>query len=83
MDLARAVTRDVQRATVVVLLCGSEVGPREIRAAGAVLPLGVKSLAIQARIGAESTVRRLGQVTTLTLGSLEDLPRGFRKLERV
>ena len=83
VDLARAVTRDVQRATVVVLLCGSEVGPREIRAAGAVLPLGVKSLAIQARIGAESTVRRLGQVTTLTLGSLEDLPRGFRKLERV
>lgn len=83
VDLARTVTRDVQRATVVVLLCGSQVGPREIRAAGAVLPVGVRSVAIQARIGAEPAVHRLGQVTTLTLGALQDLPRAFRKLERV
>src|SRR5690625_2366793 len=83
VDLARMVTRDVQRATVVVLLCGSQVSPREIRAAGAVLPLGVRSLAIQTRIGAEPAVHKLGQVNALTLGDLADLPRGFRKLERV
>lgn len=83
VDLARAVTRDVQRATVVVLLCGSGVSPRDIRAAGAVLPVGVSTLAIQTKVGSEPEVHRLGSVTALTLGALEDLPRGFRKLERV
>lgn len=83
VDLARSVTRDVQRATVVVLLCGSAVSPRDIRAAGAVLPVGVSALAIQTRLGSVPQVHRLGSVTTLELGALEDLPRGFRKLERV
>ena len=100
VEMARTVTRDVQRATVAVLLCGSGVSAHDIRAAGAVLPLGVRALAIQTRTGAAAAVHRtgeaaavhrtgeaaavhrLGSVTVLSLGTLEDLPRGFRKLER-
>lgn len=83
VDLARSVTRDVLRATVVVLVCGSSVSARDIRAAGAVLPLGVRALAIQTETGAERAVSRLGSVTVLKLGALEDLPRGFRRMERI
>lgn len=83
VDLARSVTRDVLRATVVVLVCGSSVSARDIRAAGAVLPLGVRALAIQTETGAERGVSRLGSVTVLKLGALEDLPRGFRRMERI
>src|SRR5699024_11251876 len=47
VELARAVTRDAVRATVAIIACGSTVTPRQIRAAGAVLPAGVRALAIQ------------------------------------
>ncbi|WP_246464907.1 DUF58 domain-containing protein [Ruania alkalisoli] len=81
-DLARLVTREVAGATVAVLVCGSAVGPDQIRAAGAVLPVGVRALAVQCRTGAEVSAHRLGAVTALELGRLEDLPRGFRRLQR-
>ncbi|MFV0253777.1 MAG: DUF58 domain-containing protein [Beutenbergiaceae bacterium] len=84
VDLARNVTRDVPRATAVVLGFGSSVRPHQIRAAGSVLPAGVRVLAIQASAAedAELGVRQLGNVSVLTLPSLEQLPRGFRRLDR-
>ena len=84
VELARTITRDVQRATVAVLAFGSAVSAHQIRAAGAVLPAGVRALAIQASTveGVELGARQLGNVTVLTLPSLEELPRGFRKVER-
>jgi len=80
VDLARVVTRDALRATIAIIVCGSAVSPHQIRAAGAVLPAGVRALAIQCRIGADVRAHRLGAVTVLELGSLQDLPRGFRRL---
>jgi uncharacterized protein (DUF58 family) len=84
VDLGRTIARDVQRATVVLLAFGSGVTPDQIRAAGAVLPAGVRALALRASLeeGAELGARRLGNVTVLTLPTLEELPRGFRKVER-
>jgi uncharacterized protein (DUF58 family) len=84
VDLGRTISRDVQRATVAVLAFGSAVTPHQIRAAGAVLPVGVRALAIRADLSADATLsaQRLGNVTVLTLPSLEELPRGFRRLER-
>ncbi|HIZ34387.1 MAG TPA: DUF58 domain-containing protein, partial [Candidatus Ruania gallistercoris] len=81
VDLARSVTRDAMRATIAIVVCGSAVSPHQIRAAGAVLPSGVRALAIQCRMGAEMRAHRLGAVTVLELGTLEDLPRGFRRLK--
>lgn len=80
VDLGRVITRDALRATIAIIVCGSAVSARQIRAAGAVLPAGVRALAIQCRIGAEVRAHRLGAVTVLELGSLDDLPRGFRRL---
>lgn len=84
VDLGRTIARDVQRATVVLLAFGSAVTPEQIRTAGAVLPAGVRALAIRASLAedAELSARRLGNVTVLTLPTLEQLPRGFRKVER-
>lgn len=85
VELSRTVTRDVQRATVVVLAFGSAVSPHQIRAAGAVLPVGVRALAIQASCGSEEArlrTHRLGNVTVLQLPSLDLAPRGFRRLNR-
>ncbi|GAB2601038.1 DUF58 domain-containing protein [Pseudactinotalea suaedae] len=84
VDLGRTIARDVQRATVVLLAFGSTVTPDHIRTAGAVLPTGVRALAIRASLGEDSELaaRRLGNVTVLTLPTLEELPRGFRKVER-
>jgi uncharacterized protein (DUF58 family) len=84
IDLGRTIARDVQRATVVLLAFGSTVTPDQIRTAGAVLPAGVRALAIRASLGEDSELaaRRLGNVTVLTLPTLEELPRGFRKVER-
>jgi uncharacterized protein (DUF58 family) len=84
VDLGRAIARDVQRATVVLLAFGSSVTPDQIRTAGAVLPAGVRALAVRASLeeDAELGARRLGNVTVLTLPTLDELPRGFRKVER-
>ncbi|UFU04925.1 DUF58 domain-containing protein [Ruania halotolerans] len=81
-DLARVVTRDITRATVAILVCGGGVSHDQLRAAGAVLPVGVRALAVQCRTGVQFSARRLGAVTMLELGRLEDLPRGFRRLQR-
>ena len=81
VDLARTVTKDAMRATIAIVVCGSAVSAHQIRAAGAVLPSGVRALAIQCRMGAEMRAHRLGAVTVLELGRLEDLPRGFRRLK--
>lgn len=84
VDLGRTIARDVQRATVVLMAFGSVVTPDQIRTAGAVLPAGVRALALRASLedDAELGARRLGNVTVLTLPTLEELPRGFRKVER-
>ena len=84
VDLGRTIARDVQRATVVLMAFGSAVTPAQIRAAGAVLPAGVRALAVRASTEeeVELSARRLGNVTVLTLPTLEELPRGFRRVER-
>ncbi|WP_420110880.1 DUF58 domain-containing protein [Pseudactinotalea sp.] len=84
VDLGRTIARDVQRATVVLLAFGSAVTPEQIRTAGAVLPAGVRALAVRASLDEDDQLgaRRLGNVTVLTLPTLEELPRGFRKVER-
>lgn len=82
VDLARAVTRDAALATVVVLAFGSAVSAHDVRAMGAVLPSGVRVLALRCGGTGPTRVRRLGAVTALDLASLEDLPRGFRSMQR-
>lgn len=81
VEMAHRITREVERATLAVLVCGPEVSPHDLRAAGAVLPLDTRVIAIRVDLDAETTVRRAGAVTVVTVGSLDELRRGFRKAE--
>ncbi|MPV49774.1 DUF58 domain-containing protein [Pseudactinotalea sp. HY160] len=82
VELARAISQEAPHATIAVLAVGAATSARDIRAAGAVLPVGVSGVVIRAELGATTSIRRLGVMTVLTLGSLSDLPAGFRKVER-
>lgn len=80
--MARTIARDVERASLAVLVCGSTVPARDLRAAGAVLPVDLRCLAVQVVAGAEADVRTVGAVTVATVGRLEDLPRALRRAVR-
>lgn len=82
VSMARSVARDVQHASVAVLVCGSAVPHHQLRAAGAVLPLGVRALALRVDAAAEAGVGMLGAVRVVTVPTLEELPRTLRKALR-
>ncbi|WP_152192843.1 DUF58 domain-containing protein [Georgenia satyanarayanai] len=82
LSIAHQISREVERASMVVLVCGSTVTPEQIRAAGAVLPVDARAFAVQVVAGAETAVHTVGVVTVLTIGELSELRRGFRKAER-
>ena len=82
VSIAHQISRDVERASMVVLVCGSTVTPADLRAAGAVLPIDARAFAVQVVTGAQTTVHSVGVVTVLTIGELAELRRGFRKAER-
>lgn len=75
---ARAVAAAAPDVSVAILLCGPLPTPAEIREAGAALPLGVRVIAVRAVIGAATSLRRISDVTVVTVGSLEALPRALR-----
>ncbi len=81
VSIAHQISRDVERASMVVLVCGSTVSPEDLRAAGAVLPIDARAFAVQVVSGAETSVHTVGVVTVLTIGELGELRRGFRKAE--
>ncbi|MEE6282400.1 DUF58 domain-containing protein [Georgenia sunbinii] len=82
LTMARQVTAEVERASMVVLVCGSTVSPADLRAAGAVLAVDTRAFAVQIVPGAETAVHTVGVVTVVTIGSLDELRRGFRRAER-
>lgn len=82
VSIAHQISREVERASMVVLVCGSTVSPEDLRTAGAVLPIDARAFAVQVVGGAETSVHTVGVVTVLTIGSLDELRRGFRKAER-
>ncbi|WP_324651204.1 DUF58 domain-containing protein [Georgenia sp. H159] len=81
VSIAHQISREVERASMVVLVCGSTVSPADLRTAGAVLPIDARAFAVQVVAGAETSVHTVGVVTVLTIGDLDELRRGFRKAE--
>lgn len=74
-ETCRTIARDYPRAAIVVLGVGTVPGPRDLRAMASVLPLGAQVIAVRAEPGASTGVRKLPGLTSITLGSLGDLPR--------
>jgi hypothetical protein len=75
---ARNIAAAASDVSVAILLCGPNPTPAEIREAGACLPVGVRVIAIRAVLGAATTLRRISEVTVVTVGTLESLPGALR-----
>jgi len=77
--LARGVEQAEPNASLVALVTGSVPEPAVIRQAGTVWGPDVRVLAVRVEPGAELTVQTIAAMSVITVGRLEDLPRGIRK----
>jgi uncharacterized protein (DUF58 family) len=75
--MARQIASSHARATVAVLVFGSPVPLRDVRAAGSVLPVGMRALAIRTDPYVEASVAAVGSVTVVTVPTLDALARGL------
>ncbi|MFC7405981.1 DUF58 domain-containing protein [Georgenia alba] len=82
ISMAHTIAREVERASLAILVCGSTVTPHDLRAAGAVLPVGVRALAVRVDGDAAAGVSTVGVVTVVTVARLEELARTLRKAMR-
>ena len=80
-ELAREVGEQIPDASAAVLLYGATVPPALVHLAGTRLPIDVRSLAIRCVPGAPVGRRALGDLTTIDLGDLADLPSVMRRVE--
>ncbi|MFD1719519.1 DUF58 domain-containing protein [Georgenia deserti] len=82
ISMAQTVSSEIEHASLAILVCGSAVTAHDLRAAGAVLPIGVRALAIRADGDATPGVSTVGVVTVVTVPTLDDLPHSLRKAMR-
>ncbi|MBM7387811.1 hypothetical protein JOE37_000805 [Clavibacter michiganensis] len=73
VELARAAADEVAGVSVVFLVCGTGASPAAIRAAAVGFPPGVQVVAVVCDPEVEPGLRRLGDLSVLTIGYLEDL----------
>lgn len=76
----RRLGRDVQGASVAILVCGSVTDSADLRAARRHLGPDVRTVVVRNRIGADLAMRAMGDLDLTTLGRLEDLPPAVRRL---
>ncbi|KAA1374684.1 DUF58 domain-containing protein [Aeromicrobium fastidiosum] len=79
-DVARRLGREVQGASVAVVLCGSVVDPAELRRVRRFLPLDVRTIVVRADVGGEPSIRSIGDVDISTIADLDDLGTAMRRL---
>jgi len=73
VELARAAADEVAGVSVVFLVCGTGAAPARIRAAAVGFPPGVQVVAVVCDPEVEPGLRRLGDLSVLTIGYLDDL----------
>lgn len=78
-ELAQVASEDAAGTSIVFLVCGSTVTATQLRSAAAHFPLGVDVVAIVCDEGAVPTLRRVADLSVLTIGYLEDLQRSLAK----
>lgn len=77
--LSRSVEQAEPNASLVSLVTGSVPEQASIRQAGTTWGPDVRVLAVRVELGAELTVQTIAAMSVITIGRLEDLPRGVRK----
>ncbi|MEN2737647.1 DUF58 domain-containing protein [Microbacterium sp. X-17] len=78
-ELAQVASEDAAGISIAFLLCGSTVTATQLRSAAAHFPLGVDVVAIVCDEGAVPSLRRVADLSVLTIGYLEDLQRSLAK----
>jgi len=73
VEVARVAADEVAGVSVVFLVCGTGASSASIRHAAVGFPPGVQVVAVVADPEAEPGLRRLGDLTVLTIGYLDDL----------
>jgi uncharacterized protein (DUF58 family) len=79
LDLARTTADAVPNASVVFFVVGPEVTPSQLRSAAASIPPGIRCLAIRCVTDGQQSRATIGDLTVLTLNSLDDLALVLRK----
>ena len=79
-DVARVAGESVEGISVAFLVVGSTTTLTQLRAAAAAFPLGVESVAVVCDPEAVPGLRRLGDLTVLTIGYLEDLQKSLARV---
>lgn len=78
-ELARVASDDSAGVSIAFLVCGSTPTASQLRAAAAHFPLGVDVVAIVCDEGTIPSLRRVSDLSVLTIGYLEDLQRSLAK----
>ncbi len=78
-ELAQVASDDAAGISIAFLICGSTPTAAQLRAAAAHFPLGVDVVAIVCDEGAVPSLRRVADLSVLTIGYLEDLQRSLAK----
>ena len=78
-ELARAAADEVAGVSVVFLVCGTGAAPAAIRSAAVGFPPGVQVVAVVCDPEVEPGLRRLGALSVLTIGYLDDLRVALQK----
>ncbi|HEY8590446.1 MAG TPA: DUF58 domain-containing protein [Naasia sp.] len=79
VDLARVTSDQVTGASVAFLVLGSTATPAQLRGAAAAFPVGVEVVAVVCDPGYSPSLRRIGELSVLTIGYLEDLQKAMAR----
>ncbi|PJJ61564.1 DUF58 domain-containing protein [Compostimonas suwonensis] len=82
-DLARVAADDVAGVSVAFLVCGSTVTGAQLRAASMRFPLGVEVVAVVCDPGITPSLRRIAELSVVTIGYLEDLQKSLARAAAV
>lgn len=77
--LARVAAESSAGISIAFLVCGSTVTPTDLRAASLHFPLGVDVVAVVCNDGATPSLRRVSELSVLTVGYLDDLQKSLAR----
>lgn len=78
-ELARLAAQDVPGVSIVFLLCGSTPTVRDLRSWSLRFPVGVEVIAVVCEPQASPSLRRVAELSVLTIGYLDDLNRALAR----
>ncbi len=78
-ELAQVAAEDAAGVSIAFLICGSSVSPAQLRGAAAHFPPGVEVVAVVCDAGAVPALRRMSELSVLTIGYLEDLQKSLAR----